>query len=222
MEAGESRQLSPGDPIGRVLAFAEATHARAVVLLVLVSLLSFLPGFFQVPPTDRDESRFAQATKQMIESGDYIDIRFQDEVRYKKPVGIYWLQAGAVRAGEALGIPKAQTRIWLYRLPSLFGAIGAVLATYCATLRLPGGADVGRLDPAECRGAHRQDRRHAAVHRHAGGGRAGARLFPAGRRQPAGICRRGGVLDRARRRRAAEGPGDPADHRTDGSQPRDP
>jgi len=29
----------------------------------------------------------------MVESGEYVDIRFQDEVRYKKPVGIYWLQA---------------------------------------------------------------------------------------------------------------------------------
>ncbi len=44
----------------------------------------------------------------MIESGDYIDIRFQDEVRYKKPVGIYWLQAGVVRAAEALGVRQAR------------------------------------------------------------------------------------------------------------------
>ena len=57
------------------------------------SLLAFVPGFFQIPPVDRDEARFAQATKQMVESGDYVDIRFQDESRYKKPVGIYWLQA---------------------------------------------------------------------------------------------------------------------------------
>src|SRR5205807_5076359 len=86
------------------------------------------------PPVDRDEARFAQATRQMIESGDYIDIRFQDEVRYKKPVGIYWLQAAAVKTGEAIGIPNAHTTIWLYRLPSLFGAIGAVLLTYWAAL----------------------------------------------------------------------------------------
>ena len=71
-------------------------RARSAVLLV-VALLNILPGFFAIPPTDRDEARFAQATKQMIESGDYIDIRFQDEVRYKKPVGIYWLQAAVVQ-----------------------------------------------------------------------------------------------------------------------------
>jgi 4-amino-4-deoxy-L-arabinose transferase-like glycosyltransferase len=77
--------------------------------------LSFLPGFFSIPPIDRDEARFAQATKQMVESGDYIDIRFQDEVRYKKPVGIYWLQSGVVKAARALGFEQALTTIWLYR-----------------------------------------------------------------------------------------------------------
>src|SRR3954463_12072475 len=120
--------------IGAVLAFASASHLRAVALLILISLVSFLPGFINIPPVDRDEARFAQATKQMIESGDYIDIRFQDEVRYKKPVGIYWLQAGVVRAADALGVPNAHTSIWLYRVPSLIGAVGAVLVTYWSAL----------------------------------------------------------------------------------------
>src|SRR4051794_17995273 len=120
--------------IGVLFGFATASHARAVAFLVLISLAAFLPGFFNIPPVDRDEARFAQATKQMIESGDYIDIRFQDEVRYKKPVGIYWLQAGVVRAAEAIGVPQARSTIWLYRVPSLIGAIGAVLLTYWAAL----------------------------------------------------------------------------------------
>jgi 4-amino-4-deoxy-L-arabinose transferase-like glycosyltransferase len=114
--------------------FATATHARAVAVLVALALLAFLPGFFHIPPVDRDEARFAQATKQMIETGDYIDIKFQDETRYKKPVGIYWLQAGVVELAEAVGIPQARLRIWLYRIPSLVGAIGAVIATYWAAL----------------------------------------------------------------------------------------
>jgi 4-amino-4-deoxy-L-arabinose transferase-like glycosyltransferase len=102
--------------------------------LVLISLVTFLPGFFQIPPVDRDEARFAQASKQMIESGDFVDIRFQDDVRYKKPVGIYWLQAAVVTVAEELGVPQARTRIWLYRIPSLIGAIGAVLVTYWTAL----------------------------------------------------------------------------------------
>jgi 4-amino-4-deoxy-L-arabinose transferase-like glycosyltransferase len=116
------------------LDYAVRSHARAAGALVLAALLFFLPGFFQIPPTDRDEARFAQATKQMVESGDYIDIRFQDQVRYKKPVGIYWLQAAVVRTASALGMPDALTTIWLYRIPSLIGAIGAVLVTYWAAL----------------------------------------------------------------------------------------
>src|SRR5579864_4073346 len=73
------------------------SHRRAVAILVLASLILFLPGFFQIPPVDRDEAYFAQATKQMIETGDYVDIRYQDDVRYRKPVGIYWLQAAVVK-----------------------------------------------------------------------------------------------------------------------------
>jgi 4-amino-4-deoxy-L-arabinose transferase-like glycosyltransferase len=117
-----------------VLDYAVVSHRRVLSLLLLVSLLAFLPGFFQIPPVDRDEARFAQATKQMLETGEYVDIRFQNEVRYKKPVGIYWLQAAAVKAGEVLGVAEPRTTIWLYRLSSLLGAIGAVLLTYWAAL----------------------------------------------------------------------------------------
>src|SRR6266568_1976020 len=128
-----ARTSLPND-LGAVLGFATASHARAMLLLVFVSLVSFLPGFFNIPPVDRDEARFAQATKQMLEAGDFIDIRFQDEVRYKKPVGIYWLQAAAVETGDALGVAHPLTTIWLYRIPSLIGALGAVLLTYWAAL----------------------------------------------------------------------------------------
>lgn len=114
--------------------FATANHLRAVVFLLLFGLAIFLPGFFNIPAIDRDEARFAQATKQMVETGDFVDIRFQDDVRYKKPVGIYWMQSAAVETLATFGLPRAQLRIWVYRIPSLIGAIGAVLLTYWAAL----------------------------------------------------------------------------------------
>jgi 4-amino-4-deoxy-L-arabinose transferase-like glycosyltransferase len=128
--AGNKRPTTSARSLEAIVDFALGSHARAVGLLLAVALLCFLPGFFSTPPIDRDEARFAQATKQMVESGDYVDIRFQDEVRYKKPVGIYWLQAGAVKAASALGYKGAITTMWVYRVPSLIGAIGAVLLTY--------------------------------------------------------------------------------------------
>ena len=127
-------QVRPARGLMAIVDFATRSHARAVIVLVVAALLNILPGFFAIPPTDRDESRFAQATKQMIESGDFIDIRFQETTRYKKPVGIYWLQASVVKTAQALGVRDAVTTIWLYRIPSLLGAVGAVLLTYWAAL----------------------------------------------------------------------------------------
>jgi 4-amino-4-deoxy-L-arabinose transferase-like glycosyltransferase len=115
---------------------AAASHARAVALLLAMALACFLPGFASLQPMDRDEALFAQASKQMVETGDYIDIRFQDEPRHKKPIGIYWLQAGSVTALEAVGVADARDAIWAYRVPSLLGALAAVLLTYWIGLAL--------------------------------------------------------------------------------------
>ena len=135
---GEPREpknrVNPGSRLVGVIDFVSGSHVRAVAFLLLCAALLFLPGFFTIPPIDRDEARFAQATKQMVESGDFVDIRFQDDVRYKKPVGIYWLQTVAVETASALGLPRPQARIWLYRIPSLIGATGAVLLTYWTAL----------------------------------------------------------------------------------------
>jgi 4-amino-4-deoxy-L-arabinose transferase-like glycosyltransferase len=129
-----SHAVWPANRLARLLDFAVSSHRRAAGLLILVSLIAFLPGFSQIPPIDRDEPRYAQATKQMLDTGDFVDIRFQDEQANDKPVGIYWLQAAAVKAGEVLGVPDARSAIWLYRMPSLLGAIGAALGTYWCAL----------------------------------------------------------------------------------------
>src|SRR5260370_2831873 len=129
-----SRSPWPSKGLAAVFHYAATSNRRAAVALLLVCLLGCLPGIFQIAPADRAEAYFAQATKQMIETGDYVDIRYQDDVRYRKPVGIYWLQAAVVNTASALGVANARTSIWLYRLPSLIGAIGAVLATYWCAL----------------------------------------------------------------------------------------
>ena len=99
---------------------------RPYGLLVLLCLGLYLPGLSALPATDRDESRFAQASRQMIETHDLVAIRFQDEARNKKPGGIYWLQAASVSL-----LSNAQsTAIWPYRLPSLLGALTAILITF--------------------------------------------------------------------------------------------
>jgi 4-amino-4-deoxy-L-arabinose transferase-like glycosyltransferase len=99
---------------------------RPYVLLTVLCALLFGPGLAGLPPLDRDESRFMQATRQMLETGDYVQIRFQDEMRAKKPAGAYWLQAAAVRA---LSHPLS-TQAWPYRLPGALACWAAVLMTF--------------------------------------------------------------------------------------------
>ncbi|CAO3458853.1 ArnT family glycosyltransferase [Azospirillum largimobile] len=113
----------------------------AYALLALIAAALFLPGFTVLPPFDRDEARFAQASSQMLDSGNFVDIRFQDETRYKKPVGIYWLQTAATTVAEAVrGVPAGSEKlIWTYRIPSFLGAILAVLGSAWTAARLFGG-----------------------------------------------------------------------------------
>ena len=102
---------------------------RGVFLALAVMLACGLPGLFSLPPLDRDEVLFSQASRQMVASGDMIDIRFAEMPRYKKPVGIYWLQ---VAAAKVTGQPDA---IWSYRLVSLLAAMVAVAATHAMARR---------------------------------------------------------------------------------------
>ena len=97
---------------------------RGPLLAAFLALVAGLPGLTALPPLDRDEARFAEASAQMLESGDFVAPHFQDAPRFKKPVGIYWLQALAVTTTSSL----EDRAIWAYRLPSLLGAMLAAAA----------------------------------------------------------------------------------------------
>ena len=117
---------------------------RGPALAALLTLIAGLPGLLLLPPLDRDESRFAQATSQMLESGDFVDIRYQDQPRWKKPVGIHWMQAAVV----ATISDPAHRAIQPYRIPSLLGAMLAAWAVAwfgAATLGKRGGFLAGAI-----------------------------------------------------------------------------
>ncbi len=104
-----------------------------VFLAFMVAVIS-LPGVFSMPVMDRDEARFTQATSQMLETDDYVVIRYHDGLRNKKPVGIHWLQAAAVSTFS----DAHKREIWAYRIPSFLGAVLATWALFWgATASLP-------------------------------------------------------------------------------------
>ena len=87
-----------------------------------------LIGHQTVPPIDRDESRFAQASKQMLQTGDYVTVQFQDELRAKKPIGIYWLQSAFA---NLLGVDEISS----YRFVNLLALLAAVFSLYHMALQ---------------------------------------------------------------------------------------
>ncbi len=111
-----------------------STGWKAWFILFAITFTAAAPGVFNLPALDRDESRFAQASKQYIETGDYLIIRYQDEFRNKKPAGIHWLQAGST----ALLGDEDRLEIWTYRVPSWLGAAFSTLAVFWAGLVLVG------------------------------------------------------------------------------------
>ncbi len=112
-----------------------ALSPRQWLLVLVIAVAALMPGIFQIPAMDRDEARYAQASRQMLETGDLVDIRFQDVPRHVKPIGTYWLQAASA---QVLG-GGADAGIWAYRMPSLLAAIGIVAMTAWLAGRLGGG-----------------------------------------------------------------------------------
>lgn len=138
---------------------------NAYVALALIVVIASLPGLVAMPTLDRDEARFAEASSEMLRSQDFVVIKYNKELRSKKPVGIHWLQAGTVAT-----VSSEQAReIGAFRIPSLLGAvlaawstlwIGTVLfnrragfiaaATLACTLLLSTEAHIAKTDAAQC------------------------------------------------------------------------
>ena len=93
-----------------------ATPLRSILGISLVLLLA---GNWILPLTDRDETRFAEASREMLQRHDYVVPWFNGQWRFDKPILIYWCQSASYRLlGEN---PFAA------RLPSVLFTTGTAL-----------------------------------------------------------------------------------------------
>jgi 4-amino-4-deoxy-L-arabinose transferase-like glycosyltransferase len=105
-----------------------------LALIVLAAAGLYLVGNDRVGLWDRDEPRYAQTSKQMLLSGDWVVPRLLGNVRTAKPALIYWCQAGAM---WMIGRPSP----FAARLPSVLAMVltlailGAVLRKYIGPRR---------------------------------------------------------------------------------------
>lgn len=74
-----------------------STGTKAIILTWLTAAAVYFAGNRAVQLWDRDEPRYAQCSRQMLESGDWIVPRLYDDLRFQKPPLIYWCQATAMR-----------------------------------------------------------------------------------------------------------------------------
>jgi 4-amino-4-deoxy-L-arabinose transferase-like glycosyltransferase len=66
-------------------------------LLFLGCLLFHIIGTWSIPLVDRDEPRFAEASREMIEGSDYVVPHFNNQLRLDKPPLAYWAQVASFR-----------------------------------------------------------------------------------------------------------------------------
>jgi 4-amino-4-deoxy-L-arabinose transferase-like glycosyltransferase len=103
---------------------------RGYVLVALIALLSSCFGAGRMQVMDNEEARFAQATREMVETGDYVRIRVQNADRHREPIGVHWLQAASVNLMAPF--TERVNVAWPYRLPSAFGVMLAAIAALWA------------------------------------------------------------------------------------------
>lgn len=81
---------------------------RAFILFSLLIYIIYLLLTTASSLWDRDEPRFARATVEMVESGNYLYPTFNDQLRPDKPILIYWLMSIPVRI---LGVSELSCRM---------------------------------------------------------------------------------------------------------------
>ena len=97
------------------------------MLLAGLAFLTFFVGLGRPAITDSDEAFYAQAGREMVESGDWVTPRYNGQHRFEKPVLFYWLVAFAY-LGAGVGEAAA-------RAPSALAGLGLVLAAFACARR---------------------------------------------------------------------------------------
>ena len=101
-----------------------------LMLVLVVAALIFFTNLGQAQLWDRDEPRNAGCALEMMQRNDLIVPIFNGELRYQKPVLLYWL---IMSAYEMFGVNEFAARFW-----SALLAVGTVGITFSIAMRMFG------------------------------------------------------------------------------------
>lgn len=98
------------------------------IIIILVSALLFIPFIGSVHLFDWDEINFAEASREMIMTGDYAHVQINFETFWEKPPFFFWLQ---VICMKIFGVNE-----FAARLPNALTGIATMLALYAMGRKL--------------------------------------------------------------------------------------
>jgi 4-amino-4-deoxy-L-arabinose transferase-like glycosyltransferase len=101
--------------------------SRHVLILGLVCFLTFFAGLGRGAIGDSDEAFYAEASREMVVSGDWLTPYYNYELRFQKPILFYWLVSMAYKAA---GVGEAAARF-----PAALAGFGIAIITYLAGRR---------------------------------------------------------------------------------------
>ena len=112
-------------------------HRSGLTSLLLFCFFTFFLGLGRQAITDADEAYYAEASREMVESGDWLTPRFNDEHRWEKPVLYYWLTAATYLV---TGPTELAARFW-----SALAGVGLALLAWGIARHVTGRSDVAWL-----------------------------------------------------------------------------
>ena len=111
-----------------------------VTTLLLLCFFTFFVGLGSQAITDADEAFYAEASREMVESGDWLTPRFNYEHRWEKPVLYYWLTSATYLV---TGPTEFAARLW-----SALSGVGLVLLAWAIARHTTGRLDIAWLSGA--------------------------------------------------------------------------
>jgi len=97
-----------------------------LILFFLSAVLLYSIGNWSLPLIDRDEPRFAEASREMRQSGDFIIPRLNGDYRFDKPPLIYWCQ---VLSYDLFGANDVAARLPSAVFAALTGLVTLIFGT---------------------------------------------------------------------------------------------
>jgi 4-amino-4-deoxy-L-arabinose transferase-like glycosyltransferase len=100
---------------------------RITLPLLLLAALTFFAGLGRGAITDSDEAFYAESSREMVASGDWVEPFYNFEPRWQKPVAYYWLTSVTYLV---TGASEFGARFW-----AAMAGVGLVLVTAAAGRR---------------------------------------------------------------------------------------